>query len=196
MSQGSDLCSASPSELCSCWSVTQSFLRCWPKKTRCIHLAGECSSLSPPTISTTPNSSLQSARKSAGEDALPRLQAHVGPVWASVLIGLVWAGFMLPALGLVQMWSGAAILMYVIGLVSLSVEMTFAANLSGFSIIVAVVMHTLASAQSAYLSRGLIAHAQPRAHWEWVWSVSTLLVAAFLVLATRGSLGAHRQSDS
>lgn len=128
--------------------------------------------------------------------ALPRLQAHVGPVWASVLIGLVWAGFMLPALGLVQMWSGTAILMYVVGLVSLSVEMTFAANLSGFSIIVAIVMHTLASAQSAYLSRGLIAHAQPRAHWEWVWSVSTLLVAAFLVLATRGSLGARRQSDS
>lgn len=128
--------------------------------------------------------------------ALPRLQACVGPVWASVLIGLAWAGFMLPALGLVQMYGAAVILMYAIGLVSLSVEMTFAANLSGFSIIVAIVMHALASTQSGYLSRGFIAHAQPRAHWEWAWSVATLLVPALLLLATRGRLGADRQSDS
>jgi len=100
--------------------------------------------------------------------ALPRLQARFGPVWASLLKGFGWASFVLPALGAIQMWPFAAILMYVIGLISLSVEMTFAANLSGFSIIVAVVMNSLASAQSGYLSRGLIAHAQPRAHWEGV----------------------------
>jgi len=125
----------------------------------------------------------------------PRLQAHFGPVWASFLIGFAWASFMLPALSLIQMWSSAALLMYVIGLISLSVEMTFTANFSGFSIIVAVVMHSLASAQTGYLSRSLIAHAHPRAHWEWVWSVSNLLVPAFLILATRGKLGERRQSD-
>ena len=57
-------------------------------------------------------------------------------------------------------------------------------------------MNTLAAARTGYLSRGLIAHAQPRAHWEWVWSVSNLLVPALLVLATRGRLGAPRKSDS
>jgi len=36
--------------------------------------------------------------------ALPRLQRQFGPVRASVLIGLMWAGFMLPALSLVQIW--------------------------------------------------------------------------------------------
>jgi len=93
-------------------------------------------------------------------------------------------------------WMGSFIVMYAVSLVALSIEMTFAMNLSGFSIIVAVIMNTLAAASTGYLSRGLIAHAQPRAHWEWVWSVSNLLVPALLLLATRGSLGAPRKSDS
>jgi len=128
--------------------------------------------------------------------ALPRLQMRFGPVWASVLVGIMWAGFMLPALTMVQMWMSSFIVMYAVSLVALSIEMTFAMNLSGFSIIVAVIMNTLAAARTGYLSRSLIAQAQPRAHWEWVWSVSNLLVPALLVLATRGRLGAPRKSNS
>lgn len=120
--------------------------------------------------------------------ALPRLQTRFGPVWASVLIGLVWAGFMLPAFTLVRMLGISAILMYAVNLVALSVEMTVAMNLSGFSIIVAVFMHTFASAMTARLLGGLITHGQPRLHSDWILSASNLLVAAFLVLATRGKL--------
>lgn len=123
--------------------------------------------------------------------ALPRLQMRFGPVWASVLVGLMWAGFMLPALTMVQMWMSSFIVMYAISLVAISIEVTFAMNLSGFSIIVAVVMNTLAGARTGYLSRGLIAHASPRPHWEWIWSVSSLLVPVFLVLVTRGRLAAR-----
>jgi uncharacterized protein len=122
--------------------------------------------------------------------ALPRLQRQFGPVRASLFIGLMWAGFMLPALSLVQIWPISGVLMYAIALIALSVEMTFAMNLSGLSIIVAIVMHALASTQSAVLAHALIAGAHLRAHWEWISSVSNLLVPALLVLATWGGLGA------
>lgn len=128
--------------------------------------------------------------------ALPRLQDRFGPVWASILVGLVWAGFMVPAFTLVQMWNFSAILMYAIALVALSIEMTFAMNISGLSIIVAVVMHTLASAQSGYLAHGLIEHSNLRSHWEWIASVSNLLVPAMLVLTTRCRLGARPRSEA
>jgi uncharacterized protein len=123
--------------------------------------------------------------------ALPRLQTRFGPVWASVFVGLMWAGFMLPALTMVQMWASSFIFMYAAGLIALSIEMTFAMNLSGFSIIVAVMMNALAAAKTGYLSHGLIARAEPRSHWEWIWSISNLLVPTFLVFATRGRLAAR-----
>jgi len=128
--------------------------------------------------------------------ALPRLQAHFGPVWASVLVGLIWAGFMLPALAMVQMWSAGAILVYAVNLIALSVEMTYAANLSAQSIIVAVMMHALASNQSIYLMRGLITHSYPRANWQQIWAASNLVVPALLLIATRGRLGAEQEEPT
>lgn len=128
--------------------------------------------------------------------ALPRLQTRFGPVWASMLVGLMWAGFMLPALTMVQMWASSYILMYAVGLVALSIEMTFAMNLSAFSIIVAVMMNTLAAARTGNLSRALIAHAEPRSHWAWIWSISNLLVPVFLVCSTRGKLAARSPQKS
>ena len=128
--------------------------------------------------------------------ALPRLQNRFGPIWASLLIGVAWAGFMLPALSLIQMWPLSGLVMYGIALVALSVEITFAMNISGFSIIVAVAMHTLAAAQSGYLAHRLVAHSQPRLHWEWIASFSGLLVPILLILATRGKLGVRSPTES
>jgi uncharacterized protein len=127
--------------------------------------------------------------------ALPRLQNRFGPIWASVLVGLMWAGFMLPALSLVQMWPIRGILVYAIALIALSIEITFAMNLSGSSIIVAVAMNTLASAQSGYLAHGLIERSHPRLHWELIAAASNFLVPAVLVFITRGKLGTSRQSE-
>ena len=127
---------------------------------------------------------------------LPRLQTRSGPVWASILVGLMWAGFMLPALTMVQMWASSVILIYAVGLIALSIEMTFAMNLSGFSIVVALVMNTLAATKTGYFARGLIARAEPRSHSEWIWSISNLLVPLFLVFATRGRLAARSADQS
>ena len=123
--------------------------------------------------------------------ALPRLQRRFGPVAASVLVGLMWAGFMLPAFAIVQFWNVAQILMYAIAMVALSVEMTFAVNLSGLSVIVAITMHFLAQAES--LTRSFVAH--PPSGWEWRTSISNLLVPVILVLVTRGRLASKTYAD-
>lgn len=120
--------------------------------------------------------------------ALPRLQRRVGPVWASVVIGLMWAGFMLPAF-LIQMWFGSRILLYAITLIALSIEMTLAMNLSGFSIVVPVMMSYLARTNT--LVSSLIAHAEHRSHWDRAWALSDLIVPVLLVIVTRGKLGAR-----
>ena len=119
--------------------------------------------------------------------ALPRLQARLGPVWASVLLGLLWAGWHFPGL-LMNGWSVTWMLTYAVGVIALSVLMTLAANLSGFSIVVAVIMHIL-SDTNPYLISGLTAHSHAKLHWYWVWAISNLLVPALVVLLTRGRLG-------
>jgi len=124
--------------------------------------------------------------------ALPRLQNRFGPIWASVFVGLMWAGFVLPALSLVQVWPIRGILVYAIALIALSIEMTFAMNVSGSSIIVAVAMNTLASAQSGYLAHGLIEHSTLRPHWELIAAASNLLVPAMLIFLTQAKLGARQ----
>jgi CAAX protease family protein len=124
--------------------------------------------------------------------ALPRLQTRFGPLWASLLLGVLWAGWHLPGSLLVQFWSVPQILGYAAGLVALSILMTFAANLSGFSIFVAIAMHTVSSNLVGYTFSGLAAHAHPRSHWEWIWRVSNWLVPASIVLLTRGRLGMPR----
>jgi membrane protease YdiL (CAAX protease family) len=128
--------------------------------------------------------------------ALPRLQARFGPLWASLMVGLLWAGFHLPGSVLIQFWSVPQILGYAVGLVALSITMTFAVNISGFSIFVAIVMHTLASSQEGYLVQGLTAHSHPRSHWDWVWGVSNWLVPALIIFLTRGRLGTRRGREA
>jgi len=128
--------------------------------------------------------------------ALPRLQNRFGAVLASGLIGAAWAGFMLPALSLIQMWPTSGVVMYGIALVALSVEITLAMNISGSSIIVAVAMNTLAAAQTGYLARALVGGSRPRPHWEWIASLSNLLVPIFLIVATGGRLGKRSSGDA
>ena len=69
------------------------------------------------------------------------------------MVGLLWAGFHLPGSVLIQFWSVAQTLGYAADLVAPPITMTFAVNVSGLSIliIVAIVMHTLASNQEGYL---------------------------------------------
>lgn len=127
--------------------------------------------------------------------ALPRLQNRFGPSWGSVLIGLVWTVWYLPALALVQLLSAAQILMCATSLIAISIVMTLAANLSEFSILVAIILHTLVCAETGYLTRGFTAHT-PGLRWDWTCAASNLLVPALIVVLTKGQLGARFKKGS
>ena len=124
--------------------------------------------------------------------ALPRLQERFGPVRASMLLGLLWAGWHFPTF-LMSDWTAAQIFNYSVVVLGMSVLITFGANLSRFNIIVAIVMHAACNTRGCLLEK-LTAHAQERMHSPLIWIVSSLLVPAAIVLLTRGRLGAHQST--
>lgn len=126
--------------------------------------------------------------------ALPRLQARYGPVRASILVGLMWAGFTLPGQITTQMWGLDDIALYAVAMIGLSVEMTLVANLSGFSILAVAITASLLSHQTAYILMALTAHSTPQLPWSKVSTLSTLLIPSLLVALTRTKLLASTEN--
>jgi membrane protease YdiL (CAAX protease family) len=126
--------------------------------------------------------------------ALPRLEARFGAVPASLLLGLLWAGWHLP-LFLIAGWESLPLWSYSLVLIGVSVITTWCVNIARFSVLTAVVMHATFNTVSRFLN-GLFADTQPRARlpFELVFPMSGLLVAAALVVITRGRLSYHRDA--
>jgi len=82
--------------------------------------------------------------------ALPRLQMRFGPVVGSILLGLLWTGWHLP-LFLLHGWVNVPVWGFAFILISASVLYTWGANLSGFSIIVPMLMHAAFNTSSRLL---------------------------------------------
>jgi uncharacterized protein len=82
--------------------------------------------------------------------ALPRLQTRFGPVLGSILLGLLWTGWHLP-LFLLHEWVNVPVWAFAFILISASVLYTWGANLSGFSIIVPMLMHAAFNTSSRLL---------------------------------------------
>jgi len=123
--------------------------------------------------------------------ALPRLQSLMSPGWASILLGLLWAGWHFPSF-LIQGSASGAILRYMVVVIALSVLIGFGFNLSRFSILVAVAMHAFCNMRGCLL-QGLASDTQDRAHSSVIWTCSMFLVPAALLLVTRGRLGIPRE---
>ncbi len=123
--------------------------------------------------------------------ALPRLEAHLGAVRGSLMLGLLWAGWHLP-LFLRSGWESAPLWIYTLIIVGLSVIMSFSANLAHFSVITAIIMHSTFNTVSRFLA-GLFADAQPNPaiQFELVLALSGLAVALVLVVTTNGRLAYH-----
>lgn len=120
--------------------------------------------------------------------ALPRMQTIVGPGWSSILLGIAWAAWHFPGF-LISGWTASAILRYSVVVVCLSVLMSLGANLARFSIVVAVLMHSIANTRGCLIER-LASHSPERAHGFLMWTLATMLVPAVVLLVTRGRLGA------
>ena len=72
--------------------------------------------------------------------ALPRLQQRFGPYLASLILGSLWAGWHLPAFYL-QGWTSASRWQFLLIEVGISFLLTAAANISRFSILIAILLH-------------------------------------------------------
>ena len=127
--------------------------------------------------------------------ALPRLEARFGAVRASLLLGILWAGWHLP-LFLIDGWGSLPLWSYILVLAGLSIIMTWAVNVARFSVVTAIVMHAAFNTVSRFLN-GLFAGTEPRANlsFDFVFPLSGLLVAAGLVVMTRGRLSYHRDAQ-
>ena len=64
--------------------------------------------------------------------ALPRLEAHLGPLWASLVLAFLWAGWHLP-LFLIPGWTSSWVWIYVLNLIGLCVIMSLSANMARFA---------------------------------------------------------------
>jgi membrane protease YdiL (CAAX protease family) len=79
--------------------------------------------------------------------ALPRLQESYGPVLATIILAPLWAAWHLP-LFQIKGWSSARPWQFLLILIGVSFLMTAAANLSKFSVIVAIVLHAFFNTSS------------------------------------------------
>jgi membrane protease YdiL (CAAX protease family) len=126
--------------------------------------------------------------------ALPRLEAKFGAVRASLLLGLLWTGWHLP-LFLRPGWESAPLWVYTLIVVGLSVIMSYGANLSRFSVITAITMHSAFNTVSKFLV-GLFRDTQPNTtiRFELVLALWGLAVALVLIMATKGRLGYTKEA--
>jgi membrane protease YdiL (CAAX protease family) len=127
--------------------------------------------------------------------ALPRLEARVGPIRASLLVGLLWAGWHAP-LFLIAGWTSSPLWVYVLFLTGLSLILTWGANVARFGVITPIAMHAAFNTVSRFLS-GLFTETQPRAPipFELVLALSGIAAALVIVVITRGRLGYHAVPD-
>lgn len=120
--------------------------------------------------------------------ALPRLEARFGPVLACVVLGVLWACWHLP-LFLIPGWTTSAFWVYLLIVVGLSFIMACGANVAGFAVIPAILMHAAFNTVGRFLA-GLFKNVQPAVSipFELVLAMSGLGVAFILILITRGRL--------
>src|SRR5262249_29415351 len=121
--------------------------------------------------------------------ALPRLQVALGPIIASLVLGCLWSAWHLP-LFLINGWTSSPVIVFTLIFTGVSFLMTFGFNLSGSSVVVAVVMHSAFNSCSTLLN-GFLKSAEVRKSpsEEVAIAASFLLVEGLIAVFTRGRFG-------
>jgi membrane protease YdiL (CAAX protease family) len=119
--------------------------------------------------------------------ALPRLQARFGALKASLILGVLWAGWHAP-LFLIKGWAGTPPWAFVVLIISLSVLMTLAVNLSRGGIVASVLMHAVFNTSFPMLV-GLCRGVPTLEPGLPIYVATAALTALAVVLVTRGRLG-------
>ncbi len=128
--------------------------------------------------------------------ALPRLEERHGAVGGTLLLALLWTGWHLP-LFIRPGWESSPLWIYLLIMTGLSLIMTYAANLTRFSLITAVTLHAAFNTASRFLV-GLFGKTQPVTSlpFELVLALCGLGVGLALMIVTRGRLAYERTRPS
>jgi hypothetical protein len=121
-----------------------------------------------------------------------RAAAPAGEIWpplGSLLLGILWAGWHLP-LFLIH-FVNVAVWAFTIILITVSVFLTLGSNLSGFSVVVPILIHAAFNTSSRLLAAlcRAVATRQPDLPF---YLVAVTAAASAAVLLTRGRLGSSR----
>ena len=98
--------------------------------------------------------------------ALPKLQARLGPVGATAILTLFWAGWHLP-LFFMPGWTSLSPLQYLLMLLGVSMLLTGAANIARFGVLVAILLHAVFNTSFLPMA-ALIAKLPGRSYGHWI----------------------------
>ncbi len=122
--------------------------------------------------------------------ALPRLQAQLGPLGGTLLLGLLWAGWHFPQF-LMPEWANqngglsiTTILVFVGTVLSIAVILTWIFNHTGSSILVAIVAHA-----SVNTSQAVMNPLFPAVNTDLNGLIGFGLLAIVILVVTQGRLG-------
>lgn len=122
--------------------------------------------------------------------ALPRLQAQLGPLGGTLLLGLLWAGWHFPQF-LMPEWasqngglSAATILIFVGTVLAIAVILTWIYNHTGSSVLVAIIAHSSVNTSQAVLNPLF-----PAVNTDLNGLIGFGLLAILILVATQGRLG-------
>jgi len=118
--------------------------------------------------------------------ALPRLQARIGALWASVVIGVVWSFWHMAHWTLLGL-DHQSILVLCVSIIGLSVMLTWIYNGTRGSLLLVALAHTMVNAVEATASRSF-AGVMPGEDFMRHFAFVVTVFAAVLVVLTRGKL--------
>ena len=122
--------------------------------------------------------------------ALPRLQAQLGPLSGTLLLGFVWAGWHLPQL-LMPEWadqnggmSATTLVIFLVTVLSIAIILTWIFNHTGGSVFVAMIAHS-----SVNTSQVVLNPLFPSVNSDLNGLIGFGILAIAILVATRGRLG-------
>lgn len=130
--------------------------------------------------------------------ALPRLQERYGPLWGTVMLGLLWGGWHLPLF--LTAWQagagGLGICEFILGTVGIAIIISWVFNHTQGSLLIAILMHATVDAfTSTAAATGLFSVQWMQKYEDLAMMIGTGVVALLLIIVTRGRLG-YKQTSS
>jgi membrane protease YdiL (CAAX protease family) len=111
--------------------------------------------------------------------ALPRLQAHIGALGASLVIGVIWAAWHLPLFAFSETGqAGLNLWIYFPYVMGISVMLTWVFNSTGGSVLAVMVLHGLINLIGGFIPMGVLAAAE-LATLIGVWVVAGAVIATY-----------------